>query len=84
MIGSKAGLLEGVVLDQDKPASNATVVAIPEEKYRKLHERYGVGSTDQNGLFTIHGLAPAATPCSPGRIWMTAFTTTPHFSSRRS
>jgi hypothetical protein len=60
MIGSKAGLLEGVVLDQDKPASNATVVAIPEEKYRKLHERYGVGSTDQNGLFTIHGLAPGS------------------------
>ena len=60
VIGSRAGVLEGAVLDQDKPASNATVVAVPEEKYRKLHERYGVGSADQNGRFTIHGLAPGS------------------------
>jgi uncharacterized protein (DUF2141 family) len=60
VIGSKAGTLEGVVLDHDKPASNATVVAIPEEKYRKLHDRYVIGSADQNGLFTIHGLAPGS------------------------
>jgi protocatechuate 3,4-dioxygenase beta subunit len=58
VIGSKGGMLEGVVLDNDKPASNATVVAVPEEKHRKIHERYGVGLADQNGRFTIHGLAP--------------------------
>ncbi|MFY9559454.1 MAG: carboxypeptidase regulatory-like domain-containing protein [Terriglobales bacterium] len=58
VVSSKAGMLEGVALDKDKPASNATVVAVPEEKYRKLHERFGVGSTDQNGRFAIHGLAP--------------------------
>jgi len=60
LIGFRAGMLEGVVLDHDKPASNATVVAVPEEKYRKLHERYGVGSADQNGRFTIRSLAPGS------------------------
>ncbi len=59
-IGFRAGMLEGVVLDHDKPASNATVVAVPEEKYRKLHDRYGIGAADQNGRFTIHGLAPGS------------------------
>jgi protocatechuate 3,4-dioxygenase beta subunit len=58
VIGFRAGILEGVVLDHDMPSSNATVVAVPEKKYRKLHDRYGIGATDQNGRFTIHGLAP--------------------------
>ncbi|MGC1786867.1 MAG: carboxypeptidase-like regulatory domain-containing protein, partial [Terriglobales bacterium] len=40
------------------PVANATVVAVPEEKYRKLPDRFGVGSTDQGGRFTIRGLAP--------------------------
>ena len=53
-------MLEGIVLDHDKPASNATVVAVPEERYRKLHERYKVSSADQNGRFTIRGLAPGS------------------------
>ncbi len=53
-------MLEGAVLDHDKPASNATVVAVPEEKYRKLHDRYGIGAADQNGRFTIRGLAPGS------------------------
>jgi hypothetical protein len=82
MIGSRAGMLEGAVLDHDKPASNATVVAVPEEKYRKLHDRYGVGATDQNGRFTIHALAP--TQYLPGRISTKESTTTPHFSSHRT
>jgi hypothetical protein len=59
-IGFRAGMLAGIVLDHDKPASNATVVAVPEEKYRKLHEHYKVGSADQNGHFTIRGLAPGS------------------------
>ena len=60
VVGSRAGRLEGAVLDHDKPTSNATVVAIPEEKYRKLHDRYGIGATDQDGRFTIHGLVPGS------------------------
>ena len=42
----------------DTPASNVAVVAVPEEKYRKIPERFGVGATDQYGRFTIRGLAP--------------------------
>jgi hypothetical protein len=36
------------------------VVAVPEEKYRKLPYRFGIGSTDQRGRFTIRGLAPGS------------------------
>jgi hypothetical protein len=36
------------------------VVAVPEEKYRKLPDRFGIGSTDQHGHFTIRGLAPGS------------------------
>ncbi len=60
VVSPKSGILEGVVLDNDKPASNATVVAVPEEKYRKITERFSTGSTDQNGHFAIHGLAPGS------------------------
>jgi protocatechuate 3,4-dioxygenase beta subunit len=58
VVSSRGATLEGVALDKDQPASNATVVAVPEEKYRQLHDRYGIGFTDQNGHFTIRGLAP--------------------------
>ena len=58
VMSTRAGTLEGAVLDKDQPASNATVVAVPEGKYRKINARFGVGSTDQNGHFVIHGLAP--------------------------
>ncbi len=60
VMSSKGGVLEGAVLDRDKPAANATVVAVPEEKYRKIHERFGVGAADQNGHFAIRGLAPGS------------------------
>ena len=43
-----------------KPASNVAVVAVPEEKYRKIPERFGVSATDQYGRFTIRGLAPGS------------------------
>jgi hypothetical protein len=44
--------------EEDRPVANATVVAVPEEKYRKLPGRFGSGTTDQHGRFTIRGLAP--------------------------
>ena len=47
-------------VNNDHPAANATVVAVPEEKYRKLPDRFGIGSTDQHGRFTILGLAPGS------------------------
>jgi hypothetical protein len=76
MVSSKGGIVEGTVVDKEKdvdtnhasadqvnndhPVANATVVAVPEEKYRKLPDRFGIGSTDQDGRFTIRGLAPGS------------------------
>jgi len=62
----KGGTVEGAVVekekdvDNDHPVANATVVAVPEEKYRKLPDRFGIGSTDQHGRFTIRGVAPGS------------------------
>jgi hypothetical protein len=44
-------------VNNDHPVANATVVAVPEEKYRKLPGRFVTGSTDQHGRFTIRGVA---------------------------
>jgi hypothetical protein len=76
MVSSKGGMVEGTVVDKEKdgdtnhasadqvnndhPVANATVVAVPEEKYRKLPDRFGIGSTDQHGRFAIRGLAPGS------------------------
>jgi hypothetical protein len=42
------------------PAANAIVVAVPEDKYRKLPYRFASGSTDQFGHFLLRGLAPGS------------------------
>jgi protocatechuate 3,4-dioxygenase beta subunit len=56
---TKAATLEGIVLDQDhQPVPNATVVAVPDEKYRKVPSRYVVETSDQKGWFAMKGLAP--------------------------
>jgi hypothetical protein len=68
-VSTKGGTVEGAVLDaavekaaerngdEVHPVVNATVVAVPEEKYRKLPDHFGIGATDQNGRFTIRRLA---------------------------
>jgi hypothetical protein len=60
LMNSKGGSLEGVVTDKDQPISNASVVAVPEEKYWKVRLHFGIGTTDQNGHFVIRGLAPGS------------------------
>jgi protocatechuate 3,4-dioxygenase beta subunit len=71
LVSYKGGTVEGVVVDKEKdvdtdhvnndhPVANAAVVAVPEEKYRKLPDRFVTGSTDQHGSFTIRGLAPGS------------------------
>ena len=66
VVSSKGAMIEGAVVekekdvDNDHPVPNAAVVAVPEEKYRKLPDRFGIGSTDQHGHFTIRGLAPGS------------------------
>jgi hypothetical protein len=65
-VSTKGGTIEGSVTEKDKdgdtdhPVSNATVVAVPEEKYRKIPDRFISGSTDQHGHFVIRGLAPGS------------------------
>ena len=63
VISMKGAFIEGIVTERDQqgndaPVSNVQVVAVPEEKYRKIPERFGDGATDQFGRFTIRGLAP--------------------------
>jgi protocatechuate 3,4-dioxygenase beta subunit len=72
VVSAKGGSIDGIVADkeaekesakekdgdQTHPVTNATVVAVPEEKYRLLPDHFGAGSTDQQGYFTIRGLAP--------------------------
>jgi protocatechuate 3,4-dioxygenase beta subunit len=66
VVSTKGGTVEGVVVEKEKdvdneyPVANATVVAVPEQKYRKLFDRFGIGSTDQQGRFTIRGVAPGS------------------------
>jgi hypothetical protein len=75
LVSYKGGMVEGVVVEKgaekkndvdtghvndEHPATNATVVAVPETKYRKLPDRFVTGSTDQHGRFTIRGVAPGS------------------------
>jgi hypothetical protein len=71
LVSYKGGRIEGTVVEKEKdvdtdpanndhPVANATVVAVPEEKYRKLADRFVTGSTDQHGRFTIGGVAPGS------------------------
>ncbi|MGD0213748.1 MAG: carboxypeptidase regulatory-like domain-containing protein [Terriglobales bacterium] len=66
LVSSKAGIIEGTVVEKEKdvddahPAANAMVVAVPEEKYRKVPDRFASGTTDQHGRFSIRGLAPGS------------------------
>jgi len=65
-VSTKGGTIEGMVTekakdgDTDHPVTNATVVAVPEEKYRKIPDRFISGSTDQQGRFVIRSLAPGS------------------------
>jgi len=66
LVSTKGGSIEGTVVekendvDNDHPVANATVVAVPEAKYRKVPERFVMGSSDQHGRFAIRGLAPGS------------------------
>ncbi len=66
VVSTKGGTVEGVVVEKEKdvdneyPVANATVVAVPEQKYRKLPDHFAIGSTDQQGRFTIRGVAPGS------------------------
>ncbi len=64
LVSYNGGSIEGAVSeketdsDGDHPAANTTVVAVPEEKYRGLPDRFSASLTDQHGHFTLSALAP--------------------------
>ncbi len=66
VVSTKGGAIEGSVVEKEKdvddvhPVANATVVAVPEEKYRRLADHFATGATDQRGVFTIRGLHPGS------------------------
>jgi protocatechuate 3,4-dioxygenase beta subunit len=66
VISTKGGRIDGSVIerekdvDSDHPVPNATVVAVPEEKYRQIPARFLTGETDQQGHFTIRGVPPGS------------------------
>lgn len=66
VVSAKGASLEGTVIEKEKDVdnnhlvANATVVAVPEEQYRKIPSRFGSGSTDQHGAFAIRGLSPGS------------------------
>jgi hypothetical protein len=59
VLASTGGQVEGVVLNADQqPATEASVVAVPDQPRRSHVRFYKDGQTDQYGRFTIKGIAP--------------------------
>jgi protocatechuate 3,4-dioxygenase beta subunit len=58
-VSSGAGIVDGTVMnDKGEPVPNATVVAVPDPKFRKHADRYARVSTDQSGHFTMRRVRP--------------------------
>lgn len=60
VVSPKGGRVEGDVADHDQPVVDATVVLVPEEKFRKSRQHFAVASSDQHGHFVLRGLAPGS------------------------
>lgn len=59
VIGSPAGRVDGVVLNQDQqPAPGSLVVLIPDSPRRGQSRLYGEAASDQYGRFTLSGITP--------------------------
>ncbi len=59
VLAGTGGQVEGVVLNADQqPATEASVVAVPDEPRRAQLRFYKEDHTDQYGRFTIKGIAP--------------------------
>ena len=58
VVSRRGGHVEGVVTDHDQPVADASIVFVPEEKYRKMRTRFKGATSDQRGHFTVRGLAP--------------------------
>jgi hypothetical protein len=59
VLAPDTGKVDGIVLNKDdKPAAGATVVLVPESKFRARKDRYRQVETDQYGRFEMEGIAP--------------------------
>ena len=57
LASANGATVDGVVTNQkDEPVADATVVAVPEARYRGHPERYRKAVTDQSGRFNLRGL----------------------------
>ena len=60
IVSANGGSIEGTAVDEkNRAVANASVVAIPESRYRNRPDRYHQAVTDQHGHFSLHGLNPA-------------------------
>jgi len=58
---AEGGVITGTVTQDDgKPAAGASVVAVPAERFRHRHDFHHDATTDQNGRFELHGMAPGS------------------------
>jgi hypothetical protein len=58
VLGDKPGTVEGTVQQDGKPAPGIGVTMVPETARAGQRDRWKFASTDQNGRFTIKGVAP--------------------------
>jgi Carboxypeptidase regulatory-like domain len=57
---SRSATVTGLARNHDgKPVANATIVAVPGQRYRKRSDRYVTATSDQTGHFTLRGVRPA-------------------------
>ena len=59
VVNANGGAVAGIVVDRKgDPFANATVVAVPEARFRSRPDRYRKTVADQNGRFTLRGISP--------------------------
>lgn len=59
LLGSKAATIEGIVRHEDKPWPGASITLLPEPlRPDRVRFQQKIGSSDQNGRFTLKGIAP--------------------------
>jgi protocatechuate 3,4-dioxygenase beta subunit len=58
---ANGAVVDGVAINhKGEPVANATVVLVPEERFRSRTDRYRKTVSDQNGHFVLHGISPGA------------------------
>jgi protocatechuate 3,4-dioxygenase beta subunit len=80
VLGADGGRIDGVATNENGvPTSSAVVVLIPEVRYRRKSSLFKSTTSDQNGRFTIRGIAPgdyklfAWDDIEPGNWWNPEF-----------